>query len=103
MSQKRFYIRHGAFANVYELAYAEFASDDAKLRAIGFQRTTRREALARIKRENFRRQYDALFAGYADNCVWPAMRFLLETREFDAAHYVEEHYKLTRGIWEIVT
>lgn len=69
---KTYFIRHGDFANIYDLAWADNKADISWLVSQNFERCTRREAENYARRERVRRKYDGAFAYYASSAIYPA-------------------------------
>ena len=67
---KKYYIKHGEFANIYELRYTIDADEEAEAISAGYERITRKEAEEYARQERARRKYDPAFSGYADADIY---------------------------------
>ena len=69
---KTYYIRYPRdFANEYSLCYCESADERKAAEADGWERVTRDYAIKACREENWRRETDPAFSGYADNTIIP--------------------------------
>jgi hypothetical protein len=68
---KKYYIKRGEFANMYDVVYAETEAETAQAEAEGYERITRKEAEHLCRAEREREQYDAAFSGYASSEILP--------------------------------
>ena len=68
---KQYYIAKGNFGNQYQLRYTESADQAATAEKAGWERITRKAAIAYCVQENDRRKYDQNCSGYADNLILP--------------------------------
>lgn len=91
---KRYFIKHGDFANVYDLVYTTSPEDSAKAMAEGYEQITRREAEAKCRAERQRRKDDPSFAYYAPACVCPYGYGHEE--DFDNYPWLREGYLVVR-------
>lgn len=73
-----FYPRN--FANEYDLCYCESADERKAAEADGWERVTRDYAIKACREENWRRETDPSFSGYADNTIIP---FHLVGKDYD--------------------
>lgn len=106
---KKFYIAKGNFSNVYDLCYAETAEDAAQLEKAGWERISRKEAIAKCVEENNRRKYEKERSGYADNLILPFgyeaydagnEKLIVSTYGYDSHNEVRAHrdgYMVVRG------
>lgn len=78
---KTYYIRYPRnFANEYNLCYCESADERKAAEADGWERVTRDCAIKACREENWRREKDPSFSGYADNTIIP---FHLVGKDYD--------------------
>lgn len=73
-----FYPRN--FANEYSLCYCESVEERKAAEADGWERVTRDYAIKACREENWRRETDSSFSGYADNKIIP---FHLVGKDYD--------------------
>ena len=78
---KTYFIRHGDFANIYDLAWADNKADISWLVSQNFERCTRREAERKARLEFDRRHFDHAFSGFASVVIVPANYYRLPEEE----------------------
>ena len=99
MIKKTYYIRYGEFGNMYDLAWADNASDAEKLVSIGFTKCSRKWAEERAHAEIERQLYNPAFSGYADRAVYPAHYYTGKPRD-DLQEWLWRNFTLKGVIWE---
>ena len=100
---KKYFIRYGNFANMYDLAWAKDAAEMSALESIGFERCSRKWAEQQARNEIDREHYDAAFSGYADRAINPAKYYTKEKSEdwcCDRDTWLWRNYNLKGVIWE---
>lgn len=69
---KHYYIKQGEFYNTFTLRHVEAGSDQEKTAiTMGYERITRKEAIARARNEREARSIDPNFAYYGDDKIFP--------------------------------
>ena len=63
---KKYYVQYGDFGNTYSLRWSDGPAP------AGYERITRKRAEDLCRDENYRREHDPNFSGYADNLIYPA-------------------------------
>ena len=97
--RRKFFIRHGDFGNVYDLAWADTLAHCSQLIGMGFTQCSRKYAERKARDERYRRHFDQYFSGYADNAVHPAV-YYVEWPEEDCDTKLWKEYDLNGVIWE---
>lgn len=70
---RSYWIKRGEFSNQYGLVYCNSTIDEEKAQTAGYERITRKEAIAKCREERNRQKADPAFAGYADSYIYPFM------------------------------
>ena len=96
---KKYFIRYGHFANMYDLAWAKDDAELSALEKIGFERCSRKWAEQKAREEIDRQHYDPSFSGYADRAVNPA-KYFTEISACDRDTWLWRYYNLKGVIWE---
>lgn len=96
---KKYFIRYGNFANMYDLAWAKDDAEMSALEKIGFERCSRKWAEQKAREEIDRQHYDPSFSGYADRAVNPA-KYFTEIPASDRDTWLWRYYNLKGVIWE---
>lgn len=68
---KSYFVKHGKFANDYDLIWTEGPEQFLDACAAGYEQITRAEAIALCKAERRRRKEDPMFSGYAAAVITP--------------------------------
>ena len=100
---KKYFIRYGNFANMYDLAWAKDDAEMSALESIGFERCSRKWAEQKAREEIDRQHYDPYFSGYADRAVMPALYYTNEKCEYwdvNRRDWLWRYYNLKGVIWE---
>ena len=100
---KKYFIRYGNFANIYDLAWAKDDAEMSALESIGFERCSRKWAEQKAREEIDRQHYDVAFSGYADRAIKPALYYTNEKREYwdiNRHDWLWRYYNLKGVIWE---
>ena len=84
---KTYFIRHGNFANIYDLAWADNKEDISWLVSQNFERCTLREAQYWARRERDRRKFNPAFSGYGDDVIYPAKYYRMPAEDADTWLY----------------
>lgn len=71
MMSKHYWIKRGEFANQYDLEYTITPEQEYQAWHQGYEPITRKEAVKLCRAERDRRNNDPMFAGYADDRIWP--------------------------------
>ena len=96
---KKYFIRYGNFANMYDLAWAKDDAEMGALEKIGFERCSRKWAEQKAREEIDRQHYDAAFSGYADRAINPA-KYFTEIAASERDTWLWRNYNLKGVIWE---
>lgn len=68
---RKYWIKHGNFANIYDLAYTEDADGEAVCRKYGWERIKKADAIHYCRKEKERAELDSSFSGYAADTIRP--------------------------------
>lgn len=92
---KRYFIKQGDFSNVYELVYITDQAEEEAIKAEGYERITREEAIKKAKAERERMEFEPMNAGYADSHIWPFSKVRKDyarRENFIASHTYDREY-----------
>lgn len=70
---RSYWINRGDFRDQYRLAYCGSSIDEEQAEMQGYERITRKEAIAACVAERHRAKYAPHFSGYSDSCIYPFM------------------------------
>lgn len=70
---RSYWIMGGRFGNEYSLVYCGNSIDEEKAQAQGYDRITRKEAIAKCIAERRREKENPMFSGYASRYIYPYM------------------------------
>lgn len=68
---RSYWIQRGHFANQYGLVYCNSSIDEEQAEMYGYERITRREAIAQCVAERKRAKENPNFSGYDDSYIYP--------------------------------
>lgn len=101
---KKYFIRYGNSANMYDLAWAKDDTEMSDLEFIGFKRCSRKWAEQKAREEIDRQHYDPSFSGYADRGVKPALYYTNKVNydywKCNRDDWLFRYYDLKGVIWE---
>lgn len=81
---RSYWINRGDFRNQYSLAYCNSSIDEEQAEMQGYERITRKEAIAYCVAERRRAKENPNFSGYADSYIYP---FMSDYSQVDFCNY----------------